>query len=782
MGVSCLELSDLGASHLYDFKQLSPADFEDLTRDLLQRQWDIRLEAFKTGRDQGIDLRCSTNNDRSIIVQCKHFAGSTIAKLIRELRVKEVPKVKHLAPQRYVLVTSLPLSPNDKTKVQKTLHPYVRTPGDIFGAEDLNNLLAIHSDVETQHFKLWLSSTAVLQRVLHNAEQVQTDFDVDRVRREIPLYVQTSNYTRAMRILGEHRVVIISGVPGIGKTMLADMLLFAHMESSYQPHVIKSEIVEGRRQFRSELRQIFYFDDFLGETFLGNRFDFLGKKEDSAILDFIEIIARSKHGRLILTAREHILSHAFQISEHFRRREVSLASQKCILTLSDYSLLDRGRILYNHIYFSDLPVAYKLQLLKDAFYMQILKHRNFNPRLVEWLARFTNVRAFPPKGYQEEVRRVLDNPEQLWRVAFEQQISDASRSVLLALYSLGGNARLQRLEEVWKVLHRHRAKKYNWRMAAEDWRQALRDLEGGFLTFDRGEAWFVNPSVRDFLDTTLSSDTEHLDDLLSTASMFDQIVCVWSLARSPKGVQLQGRFNRCPDQLVRAISQNLRNPFEEELDLGGGAHGTRELDARPEVRLQTLISIADTTRSGEVLRATTDYSLWLVPFWSQQSPDFRAGVAILRALDRAVWPSLGKVPREQIKRALLSKLSEDGGSGDIVAVVDYARDEKSAWSEADEQMLVKAFKRYLEDDFYYELRGCRDQDDYESLSESLDEIATWCGVDVTSYEGEIRERIDELSRPEDEEDRSLRNWGSSRQPMSEYEQEFEVKRIFDGLQ
>jgi len=211
--------------------------------------------------------------------------------------------------------------------------------------------------------------------------------------------------------------------------MLADMLLFAHMESSYQPHVIISGIVEGRRQFRSDLPQIFYFDNFLGETFLGNRFDFLGKKEDSAILDFIEIITRSKHGRLILTAREHILSHAFQISEHFRRRELGLASQKCILKLSDFTLLDRGRILYNHIYFSDLPEPYKLELLKDAFYMQILKHPNFNPRLVEWLSRFTNVKALPAKGYQEEVRRVLDNPEQLWRIAFEQQISDASRSV-----------------------------------------------------------------------------------------------------------------------------------------------------------------------------------------------------------------------------------------------------------------------------------------------------------------------------------------------------------------
>jgi hypothetical protein len=68
------------------------------------------------------------------------------------------------------------------------------------------------------------------------------------------------------------------------------MLLFAHLEGSYLPVVINAEIAEGKRLFNGDLHQIFYFDDFLGETFLGNRVDFLAKKEDSSILKFIEMI------------------------------------------------------------------------------------------------------------------------------------------------------------------------------------------------------------------------------------------------------------------------------------------------------------------------------------------------------------------------------------------------------------------------------------------------------------------------------------------------------------
>ena len=207
---------------------------------------------------------------------------------------------------------------------------------------------------------------------------------------------------------------------------------------------------------------------------------------------------------------------AFQISERFQRQEKTLMDNRCIIELKAYTLLDRGKILYNHIYFSDLPNGHKLQLLRNGFYLRILKHKNFNPRLVEWLSRYTNVRAIPAGKYQQEVLRALDNPEHLWRIAFEQQISEASRSLLIALYSLGGTAPLARLEEAWRALHPHRAKKYNLKIAPEDWRHSLQELEGGFLVFERGEATFINPSVKDYLDSALVSDAEYVDDLLAT--------------------------------------------------------------------------------------------------------------------------------------------------------------------------------------------------------------------------------------------------------------------------
>jgi hypothetical protein len=771
---------------LYDFKNLSPADFEDLTRDLLQRHWNIRLEAFKTGRDQGIDLRYvyATVQNHSTVIQCKHFASSNRARLVRNLHVEELPKINRLSPDRYVLVTSLPLNPSDKEKIRLALFPHIQTTGDILGAEDMNNLLGLHSEIETQHFKLWMCNTTVLQRVLHNAEQVQTEFDVERVRRAIPLYVQTNNYSRAMQILDERKVVIISGVPGVGKTTLADMLLFAHLESSYRPVVIKSEIAEGRRLFNDELRQIFYFDDFLGETFLGNRVDFIAKKEDSSILNFVDMISRSKHSRFVLTTREHILQHAFQISEHFQRGRGALADHRCILQLGDYTLLDRARILYNHIYFSDLTKDYKIELLRDDFYLRILKHRNFNPRLIEWLSRYTNVRQLRPAVYQKEVERVLANPEQLWRIAFEQQISEASRSLLLALYSLSGAAPLYRLEEAWKALHQYRANKYNWKRIPEDWRRSLQDLEGGFVELKNGNAAFVNPSVKDFLDSTLTSETEHLDDLVSAACFFEQIVRIWSLARSEKGCMVQRSFQQSPERLMVAVGQNLQKPHEQIIDFGKGTFGIRERDVRPEVRLRTMVSIADKTESEAALECAVGYTQRVLEFWSENVPDFRVAIDILRTLDLAECRQVRDLDvHKLLKAAVLSELKERQRSDEIFQVSDYPEGKGSRWTDQDQESLVRSFETYLEHEFDNELAdSLLDIGKLETLAETLESIAQRCQVEVSAYLNQISEAIGELRLDDDQDDRPVRQWEASSQPTSEMAQEKEVRRLFAGFQ
>ena len=171
----------------------------------------------------------------------------------------------------------------------------------------------------------------MLERVLHNAEQCHTDFEVERIRRKLPLFVKSAAFPRAKKLLDAARIAVISGIPGIGKTTLAELLLYTHLEQGYQPIVIQGHISEGKKFFRKTEKQIFYYDDFLGQIFLGDRKEYLGRNEDAAIVDFMEMIQGSKHSRFILTTREHILRSALQVSEKFARS--LLLKGRCILEL-----------------------------------------------------------------------------------------------------------------------------------------------------------------------------------------------------------------------------------------------------------------------------------------------------------------------------------------------------------------------------------------------------------------------------------------------------------------
>ena len=165
----------------YTFTSLSPQDFEELVRDLLQAEWNVAIEAFKTGRDSGIDLRYASGHDGTTIVQCKHYAASGYSKLLSHLLNVELPKIMRLCPARYVVATSEGLTPANKDEIVAAMQPFIRNAGDVLGAQDLEGLLSRHPSVEKANFKLWLTSTAVLERVLHNAEQCRTDFEVERI-------------------------------------------------------------------------------------------------------------------------------------------------------------------------------------------------------------------------------------------------------------------------------------------------------------------------------------------------------------------------------------------------------------------------------------------------------------------------------------------------------------------------------------------------------------------------------------------------------------------------
>ena len=132
----------------YDFRTLSPNDFEILIRDFLAAEYHCAWRhsgvaataAFGRGRDGGIDLRAKAPEGK-VIVQCKHYLGSSFKDLRSSAR-REVPKMDKEKPDRSLFVTSQNLSRTRKDTLAEDLDPWLSDTADLLPQVDINDLIA----------------------------------------------------------------------------------------------------------------------------------------------------------------------------------------------------------------------------------------------------------------------------------------------------------------------------------------------------------------------------------------------------------------------------------------------------------------------------------------------------------------------------------------------------------------------------------------------------------------------------------------------------------------
>lgn len=717
----------------YDFHQLSAYDLEILARDLLQAHWGVTIESFKSGKDGGIDLRYAEGKEK-LVVQVKHFMRTGLNGLLRELK-KEAPKAQKLKPSRYVVVTSVPLSKANKDEIVAIIGKDILAPQDVIGCEDLNNLLGQHSEIESQHFKLWLASKAVLDRVLHNAAMTQSAFKAHQVHQQARRYVQSAAYPQALKMLNEHRMAVIAGPPGVGKTTLADLLLYEHLGQDYQAVLIQRDIQEGKEVFDPNKKQVFYFDDFMGATFLGDTSGGSIGANDRALLDFIAMVRVSPHSRLIVTTREHVYSQAMSRSE--RLRNSSLDDLRVFLRMPSYSFAQKALILYNHLYFSDLPPSYRDELLKNEFYLKIIKHEKLNPRLIEWLSSFRRVRTIPVANYRQFVEKLLDDPSEIWRHAYEQEISDAARSLLLALFSHGGKAGTGFLEYDFTALHGERARRYGFQTRPEDYRSALREIANSFIkAVGTNLVEVIDPSVLDLLNTVVREAPPNAADIVASATSFSQIQRVWTFAKAEGSSAVRTVLLQDADRLAPAIK--ARALEDRRFEMGKGLYGYR--GPTYEARLDILLEMAERYRGSPYVDLVKPVFERLQQEWATDEPHINDGVEAIRTLETTT--ALPEAEVAAMKSALLEQILDEASSGcrsdelrELIGVIDTSKEAPPEPLEA----ARAAFENYKRSYFSEDLSECRSGEQFDGLIEDLELMGKELGVDVKRLVEQVAE-------------------------------------------
>ena len=489
----------------YDFSALNDKEFEILCADLLGVALNRRFERFKPGRDSGVDGRFFTQGGKETVLQCKHWPNTPIEQLVSKLRTDEVPKVHKLRPERYLLAISNPLSRRDKTALVQMFAPYIKSEDDIFGREDLNDLLRSNEIVERRHFKLWLSSTHVLTRILNRGIYDRSDFAYHEMLEDSRRYAKTRAHDQAYEIAEKHGVVIITGEPGIGKTMLAEQLCLNYVADGFSLIKMSDSIREAEDVFDKSEKQIFYFDDFLGRNYL----DALSGHEGSNIVLFIQRLRSSKDKRFILTSRSTILNHGKLLIDSFHHGKID--RNEYVLTVSALSEMDKAHILYNHIWFSALQQEFIEQLYVDKRYKLIIRHQNYNPRLIRFITDRERFVDCPPDRYWDAVQASLENPADVWDHPFVAQLDDFGRAIVLLITI---NSRAISQDDLSMAFAR-----FVTLMPAPrgnlDFLSTLRQLTGSLISrqlasHSQAQINLFNPSIGDYVLRRFSQDANSL--------------------------------------------------------------------------------------------------------------------------------------------------------------------------------------------------------------------------------------------------------------------------------
>lgn len=503
----------------YNYSNIEDMEFETLSRDLLKKYTGFEFSIFAKGRDNGIDGRYENENEK-IIFQSKHYLKTGFDGLFRSLEKNELKKVKELSPTRYILITTLDLTPNQVDKIFGLFKPYIKNKLDIIGQKKIDEILDSNKEILLKYPNLWFDY-GLLKEIF--GEKISSHYSekIEELKEKYEVFVWCNQYNKIFEKLEKENMIIITGAPGVGKSTLASILCLKYLFKEYEVYdgsfeelgeifeIIKKNISENKKT-------IIFLDDFLGHHILDY---FNGNNSDNSLIKILKKIKRNPNIKLIATSRTSILNEANEKSEKFKEFNLNSEKRKKIIKIEDYSIREKALILYKHLKRSKLKKEFLKEIIDNKIYNEIIEHQNYSPRLIEYITNEEYEDNIGEK-YSKYILDNLDKPVRLWEKPFENLCND-----LKILFILVCSFRREISKEVLEDVYYGAIDDLEEKISS--FKKNLEILEGSFLKIENKEGKIyidlINPSLRDFFVVRLKEERNLYRRVLRYTKKIDQI-------------------------------------------------------------------------------------------------------------------------------------------------------------------------------------------------------------------------------------------------------------------
>lgn len=518
----------------YRLDDLGWFQFEALIQSLLKAELGLGIESWGGSGDHGRDAYFDgalsyptrASHDGPFLFQAKFVQGANATgatpngHLMSAVRA-ECRRIKGRIDSgtwsslgHYVLLTNVRPSAPARKRIRIALKAL---DGDmavhLHGGLDICDMLDRHPTLR-RSFPQLLSLRdldSLLSQVVNRDIVERSRIACDSACDLAPVFVPTSAYRRAWKVLQEHRFAVLEGPPEMGKTAIAWMIGLVQLLNGWEVIVCDSP-QQVFQSFRNGRSQVFIADDAFGRT----EYEPSRGRHWERDLDRLLRAVDARHW-LLWTSRKHILERALRDLDLQGRSTSFPAPGEVLVDASQLRINEKALILYRHARTATLDDSEVAVVKQHAPY--IVKHKSFTPERIRRFVIETlpgcaaSLKEKGTVGIREEINEAISNPTDRMRKTF-RALPQSHKWLLVGMLECGHWPEDVAVRSAYET-HCPLDIRMEFAETVEELRESFVNPRS---VFSKNCLDWVHPSYRDLVIEELSSDSAFRMSFLRTCS------------------------------------------------------------------------------------------------------------------------------------------------------------------------------------------------------------------------------------------------------------------------